>query len=314
MTIVPTSLDFLHALAEETGEYGSFTTTGAGTTSSLICSKLVNTALAASEFANCYVLIESGDAKGEVGQAKTLVRSTGALSTSDTFSASIASGVTFTLYRVLPPIDGDNILPSYLKVINLALRRLWVPYRISLSGVTGQTYYTVNNTTYPWWTDRERIIRIEYPVTNADDVPRVLRETAWDWDANGETRRLVFPGEPFKTGETFYVWVYRPANSYLKKNGTWTDQTSQTAEMALYTSGTADEALADVADVVTMATALLYRALSRIDQPSAQVAEWLAKAQPAYRAARALQHIGIPEDRHAGVHRMRPVRSRYVGA
>lgn len=310
---MPTSLEMLHALAEETGEYGSFTTTGAGTTSSLICSKLVNTALAASEFANCYVLIESGDAKGEVGQAKTLVRSTGSLSTSDTFSASIASGVSFTLYRLLPPIDGDNILPSYLKVVNWALRRLWVPDRISFSGVTNQKHYTIDTSTYPWWTDPDRIMWIEYPVTDSDDVPRRLRDTEWDWLSDAETRRLIFHSAPFKTGETFTVRVYRPANSKLKKNGTWTDQTSQTSELALYTSGTADEALADVSDVVTVGTALLFRALSRLDQPPAEVGEWLAKAKPAFRAARELMHAGIPEDRTTGIARVRPVLSKYQG-
>lgn len=311
---MPTSLEYLHALAEGSGEYGSFTTTGAGTTSTLVCSRFVNTALASSEFANCGVLIESGDAKGELGLAKTLTKSTGTITTSDTFSASIASGVTFTIYRLLAPIGGDSILPSYLLGINMALRRLWFPDRISISGVTSQKHYTVDTTTYPWFTDPERIMWIEYPVTAADDVPRRLRDTEWDWLADAETRKLYFPGAPFKTGETFTVRVYRPANSRLKKNGTWTDQTSQTSELALYTSGTADEAIPDVADVVTVATALIYRALSRIDQPTAEVAEWLAKARPAFRAARLLMHTGIPEDRTTGVARLRPQRVGYRGA
>ena len=310
---MPTTLEFLHALAEETGEYGSFTTTSSGSTSSLVCSKLVNNALAASEFANMYVLIESGDAIGEVGQAKTLVRSTGALSISDVFTATIASGVTFSLYRLLPPIDGDNVLPSYLKVVNWALKRIPVERTISFSGVTGQHYYTVSQSTYPWFTDEERIRWIEYPTTAADDIPRRMAYEDWEWDTNGSTRRLYFRSAPFQTGETFTVKVMAPGNSILKKNGTWTEQTTQTAGLSLYTSGVADEALPDVDDVVTMGTALLFRALSRINQPSSTVAAWLAKAAPSFRAARKLQHTGIPEDRTTGITRMRPVRVGYRG-
>ena len=309
-----TSLEYLHALAEEAGgEYGSFVTTDNGDTDTLICSKLINSALAASEFANMHVLIESGAAVGEVGQAKTLVRSTGALSTSDVFSTSILTGVTFSLYNLLPPIDGDNVLPSWLKIANWAVRRVPVERTIEVSGVTGQHYYTISQATYPWFTDEERIRWIEYPTATADEIPRRMADADWEWDANGSTKRLYFRSAPFQTSETFRVKVMAPGNSLLKKNGVWTEQTSQTAGMSLYTSGVADEALPDVDDVVTMGTALLYRALSRIRQPTAQVAEWLTKMQPSMAAAKALIHTGFPEDRTADIVRMRPARVGYRG-
>lgn len=310
---MPTALDYLHVLAEETGEHGSFTTTSAGSTTTLVCSTLVNSALAASEFAGMYVLIEDGACAGQVGHAKTLVRSTGTLSVSDAFTATIQSGVTFSLYHILPPLDGEGVLPSYLKLVNWALRRIPIERTIAFSGVTDQGYYPVPQSTYPWFTDEERILWIEYPVTDADELPRRLRPEAWEWDTNGQTRRLWFRGAPFKTGETFGVKVMAPGNSLLKRDGTWTEQASQTAGLSLFTNGVADEALPDVADVVTMATALMYRALSRLEQPSAEVAEWLAQAQPAFRAARALQHTGLPEDRTANVVTFRPVVVRHGG-
>jgi hypothetical protein len=222
--------------------------------------------------------------------------------------------VTFSLYSLLMPTGGNNVMPSYLKIVNWALRRIPVERSISFSGVTGQQYYTVSQTTYPWFTDEERIRWIEYPTVNADDEPRRMRTEDWEWDANGETKRLFFRGAPFKTGETFKVKVMAPGSSYLKKNGTWTEQTSQRPEMALYTSGVADEALPDVDDVVTMGTALMYRALSRIRQPSSQVAEWLTKMGPNVRAAKLLQQDGIPEDRTAGVVNLRPRLVGYAGA
>lgn len=385
---MPTALDYIHSLAEEAGgEFGSFTTTSAGTTTTLVCSKLVNTNLAATEFAGMAVLVESGPAAGEVGHIRGggLDRSTGTLTVADAFSVAIDSGVTFSLYRLLPPIDGDNVYPSYLKLINWAIRRIPVERTISLSGVTNQLYYAIDRTVYPWLTDAARIAWVEAPTTQAEEFPRRLPDTAWDWETDAETRRLVLYHGPFKTGETFKVRVYMPGNARLVKNGAglvtlastavssvavvapgyysatptvtitggggsgatatatltdgaitafvvtapgtgytsvptvvitrdaadtgWSNQTTQTAGLSTLT----DEAMADVADVVTMATALMHRALSRLQQPSAEIAEWLTKAQPSFRAAKQLQHDGIPRDRTDGVAKLRPVRLRYRG-
>ena len=377
----------LHALAEESGEYGSFTTTSAGTTSTLVCSKFVNTNLAATEFANMYVLVETGACAGQVGHIRGggLTRSTGTLTTADDFTSLIESGVTFSLYRLLPPVDGEGVLPSYLKIVNWSVKRIPTERTISFAGVTAQYYYTVSQVTYPWFTDTERIRWIEWPVTTVGDIPRRMRDEEWEWDSNGATKRLYFRSAPFQTGETFTVKVMAPGNSQLKRNASlravltstaissvivdaggyytalptiapvsgsatftavmtmtpgpitsvtvgaggtytasqppaltvtrnaadtgWADVSTQTA--GLVTVG--DEALPDTDDVVTMGTALMFRALSRLQQPSAEIAEWLAKMQPSMRAAKLLQQDGIPEDRTASIVKLRPQRVAYRG-
>jgi hypothetical protein len=384
---VPTALEYIHALAEESGEFGTFTTTSAGTTTTLVCSRLANTTLAATEFAGMYVLIESGPLAGEVAhiQGGGLARSTGTLTVADAFSSAVGSGVTFGLYRLLPPIDGDNVLPSYLKVVNWSIRRIPVERTIAVSAVTNQLYYSFDQDAYPWLTDAARIAWIEAPTTQAEEFPRRLPDTAWDWETDAETRRLVLYHAPFRTGETFKVRVYTPGNARLVKSGAglvtlastavssiavvapgyysatptvtisggggsgatatatltsgaitsftvtaagtgytalptvaitrdaadtgWSDQATQTAGLSTLT----DEAMVDVAHVVTMGTALMFRALSRLRAPSAVVVEWLAKAQPSFRAAKELQHAELPRDRTAGQAQLRPVRVRYRG-
>lgn len=365
-----TALDYLHALAEESAEYGTFATTSDGTSTSLICSKLANTRLAASELSDMWALIESGACAGQVGTLKTLTRATGAVSFHNTLTTSVLSGVTFSLYRLLPPTRTD-VLPGWLTVLNQSLRRLWVPDTISFSGTTGLIHYPVDTDAYPWWTDGGRIIAVRYPVTGADDVPRELPRQSWSWVSDGETRYLQIPSAPFRTGETFTVRVYRPANSRLKLNatayaiinaglgtvtaatvvtggyytdtpgvaitggggtgatatatlngtavasiaitnagtgyttapvvtvgaGAWGNMTSATAGLAAIT----DQALVDVNDMVVMGKAVLYELLSRIDQPAADVAEWLRKGQPNIRAARGLMRAGLPREAATGV-------------
>jgi hypothetical protein len=312
---MPTSIELYHALAEQTGEYGPFETTALGTTTTLICSTLANTNLDATEFAGMAVLIEEGDAIGQVGHVKGggLARTTGTITVADAFTHAIASSTTFSMCRLLPP-KREGVIPGYLEIINQSVRRLPIRRTLSVSGVTNQHYYTIDTALYPSLNDPDRIRWIEYPVENVGDIPRRMRFEDWDWDANGETYRLYFRAAPFQTGQTFKIQWYAPGNSYIKKNGVWTNQTSQTAEMAFYTGGVPDEVLCDVDDVVTMGTALMFRALSRLNQPSAEVAEWLAKAQPSFRAAKLLQHAGVPEDRTTGVAKLRPVRVRYRGA
>ncbi len=305
---MPNALEYLHALAEETGEYGLFLTTSVGTTTTVVCSRLANSNLSATEFANMYVLIETGAAKGEMGQIRGggLNRATGTITVGDTFSAAIGSGVTFSLYRLLPPIGGDTVIPSDLQVVNWALHRIPMERTLSFDGVTDQKYYTIDRDTYPWFTDTERIMWVEWPVTTVGDIPRRMQDTEWEWDVNGPIKRLYFRAAPFRTGETFGIKVMAPGNSLIRQAGTWLEQDAQSSGMVLFTGGIADEGMADVNDVVTMGSALMFRALSRINQPTADIAEWLAKMQPSMVAAKMLQQTGVAEDRTTATVKLRP--------
>lgn len=218
---MPTVLEHLHAAGSLQGRFEQGVTTGAGTTSTLVCSKYANSVLSSSEFATFAVLIESGCCAGEMGMISNtgLATSTGTFTTATTFSAAIASGVAFSLY------DRDRLPPlalagkdGLLQKLSQAHERTWVEDTLSFTGVTSQKHYPVDTAAWPWFTDDTRIIEIQYPVTSSDDVPLVMNRSLWSWVSDGETRKLRFPGAPFKTGETFTVKVNRPGNSRLILN------------------------------------------------------------------------------------------------
>lgn len=375
---MPTALSYVRALASETGEYDDGLTTGAGDTDSLVCSRFVNTNLAATEFAGMHFLIETGPCAGQVGHVRGggLNRGTGAIAFANDLTTVIGSGNAWSSYRLLSPTKYDAE-PSFLDIVNQSLPRLRVERTISVSGVTNQAYYTVDTDAYPWFTDPDRIMWVEYPTTQAQEIPRRMPTGLWDWDVDGETRRLFFHAAPFQTGQTFKVKVYAPGNSRLRKSatayatvaagavtaitvvtggyylvaptvtltggggtgatatavvtsnrvasitignggsgyttaptvtitaGAWADQTDQRAAL----ESMADEALPDVADVLTMGKARMYEMLSNLEAPSAVVAEWLTKKRPNIAAARQLQQLGAGEDRTTGVVSLRPTRS-----
>ncbi len=305
---MPTSLEYIHALAAETTEFGEFVTDGAGDVDELVCSTFANNRFSSTEFANSWALIEEGASLGQVASLKTLTRSTGALTFYNELTDAIISGISFSVYKLLPPAPDGSGIPPFLEILNQTLPRVWVERIITFTGVTGQQYYPIDTAAHPWFTDDSRIMWIQAPTSSAQEWPKRLPASAWEWDADGETKRLYFYSAPANTGETFTVKVYAPGNSRLKKNGTWTDQTTQTAKMALYTSGVADEALPAVEDVKTIGKAVMYELLSKLDQPGADVAEWLTKHGPALQAARSRQAFGIPKDRTTGVISLRPTR------
>lgn len=221
---MPTVSELIRSCAELAGRFDrQVTTTTASDSSSLICSKYQNSVLSASEFANFWVLIETGGLAGEMGMLTNagLAPTTGTLSTADAFSAPIAAGVTFSLYdrHRLPPYR-EGTRPGWLQIANQALERTWFEDTIVLAGVSDQIHYTVDLTIYPWFTDDTRIIEIQNPVTNTDDVPTVMSKNQWSWVSDGETRKLRFPGKPFRTGQTFTIKVNRPGNSKLKRVAT----------------------------------------------------------------------------------------------
>lgn len=217
---MPSALELIHSCAELLGRYDRRTTTSVGTASSLVIAAYANSVLSASELANAAVLIEDGCCAGEQGMLTNspLTRSTGTLNTGDDFTNPIASGVTASFYSAdrLPALRrGDR--PGLMEIANQALPRTWAEDTITIAGVTDLKHYPM---THSWLSDDTRIIDIQYPVTNSDDVPRIVPRSSWSWVSDGETRSLRFPGAPFKTGESFTIKVNRPGNSRLKLNAT----------------------------------------------------------------------------------------------
>ena len=218
---MPSFLQHLTALAEETGEYVGLTTTSLGTTTTLLSSTLVNSNLEATELEDVAALVESGNNAGEQRFVRRagLARGTGTITTADAYTNAVASGVSFSLYHRMPALTRLSG-PSYQKAINQAHRRAWVEDNVSFTGVTGQKHYPIDTAVWPWFTEKSRVIAVYRPRQNADDELQMLGSDEWDWAWDGSVRQLVLPSSPWNTGDTGIVKVYRPANSIIRRDAT----------------------------------------------------------------------------------------------
>jgi hypothetical protein len=210
--------------------------------------------------------------------------STGAVYVSRVFTGTPASGAGWEMYPRIPPIkDLATGRDGYKEIINQALQMMAVHDWIDITGVTGQTKYTLDLTTYPWLREDGRIIAVGRPTPNSTDLEQIDPQD-WKVIMNGEVATLQIPAT-YNTGETFKLEVMRPANSRLRQSGTWTDQASLSAGLSL----DADEAIPPILDVVTVARELCYEEMAR-NAPEAEARFWLAKAEKAGRIANALKY------------------------
>lgn len=214
--------------------------------------------------------------------------STGTLTVTRPFASVPASGSAWEIYFRIPAIREESSgRDGYRELINEALRLMVVPDRINVSGVTSQTQYALNVSTYPWLREPGRIVNVWRPTPNPNDMERIDPQ-AWRLIPDGERLILQLPGT-YTTGDTFKLEVQRPANSRLLQSGTWQDQSSLTAGL----SADADEAIPSINDVVAVARELCFWELSRnADQGNKGV--WIALAENAARGAAALKFARQP--------------------
>ncbi len=280
-----------------------YTTTSAGTTTTLISTDFAGISQAtALDHTHC--LITSGANDGEARRAArtgVLSLSTNTYTVAAAYSNTVQSGVTFRFATRLPWFDTPPGRSGLREIVNDALMRLWVEDRISISGVTGQKRYSLSLTTYPWLNDVSRVLAVYQPTVDADDIPREYARAAWDFDVDGETIYLDFPGAPWKTGESFTLKVHRPANSRLRISSVWTDSDSEIDGLTAVT----DAALPTVRDVRVMGMALAYRALAS-RAPGEETAYWESLAQIWEAKANRLKNARVPRNRRTGVPFLRP--------
>lgn len=303
---MPTFLEALHALAAETGEFAPFVTTGLGTTTTLVCSALANSNLEATSLSTFAVLIEDGNNAGEMRWVTPtgLSRATGTITVSGAFTNAVASGVHVSLYGRMAPLT-QLTGPSYQKALNLTLKRAWAEDDISLTGVSNQKHYTIDQAVYPWFTSEDRIIAIYHTRQQADDRLRALARWQWEWVSDGSSRQIYVGGAPWKTGEVGTVKVYRPANSILKRSGVWTDQTSQDAGYVAL----ADESLLDLNDQAIIGAYYVYKLLHVMHHPGQDTSEWATMARMAAASANGLRSMNPRVNHLTGVPNLRPVGS-----
>ena len=145
----------------------------------------------------------------------------GVITVAQPFTAALNANQYVELSTRLPILDARGLAGVHT-ILNRALRRMAMPSRIALTGVSGQTRYSLSS--YPWITKQDQLIR----VIDTEDVsgvdPRPLRGNHRIRISN-QTAYLILDNN-ITTGTAFSVDLWRPIGSWIKVGGTWAESTA----------------------------------------------------------------------------------------
>lgn len=253
-TVARRSLQTLRRhLAQKLNSLTLVTTTSAGNTAgtSIVATRLANST-DENRHKHSWVLLVDGARAGELRRVRSedaLSLNTGELTVGPAFSGQVAAGVTVEIHRLLPPDDDDG-WSGLRTCINDALREMWAPQRLAITGVEGQPSYSLS--TYEEWLDPEAVLELRRQAL--DSTLNAMPAGTFDPVRNADLLTLqVAPTLPGSDAST--LEVYRPLDTYIKVGGVWTASTT-----GLVNDG--DEALVNPDLLVTVALAHVYQALA----------------------------------------------------
>lgn len=228
-------LQMRRAVATELGPFAVLTTTTAASTgTAIVCSTLADSDQDTSRFNRAWVYITSGALAAQQRRVRDggYDRDTGQLSLTAAFSTNVQTSVGFEVLTVLPAIRTDENI-GLREIINTVLESHPPIDLLPMTGVTGLSAYDVT-AVYPWLTEKSQVLGIYYQDTG-EDYPHEAY-VSWDWLYDASAARLILPGEPYTTGETFYIKARRPAHTWIESSGVWgadTDGLNADADRAL---------------------------------------------------------------------------------
>ena len=276
------------------GRIGRFITASTSSTpsdgSTIVADTLADSEKPANAFDGWYIYgLESPILGQQRRVAKgTFVNSTGQLTMSRNWSTPVSSGTDLELLTPLPAVSQDGS-PGWRELINEALKTCWFLDRLSIAGVTSQLVYSL--TSYAWLTRRDQIGPLYGPITSASDEIPLRWSGAARLRLDADTPKLEL-ATPVETGQTFFLDVLRPADTWIKVSGTWGDSTVGLVNES-------DEALPDESLVACVATAYAARALANLADPTERKV-WEALYSDRLKAAAVLKHHLLPRlDRSA---------------
>lgn len=189
----------------------SGTTTGAGSTSTVVCDEYVGTRYSSDAWKGWMLLATSGSADGQEREVTSFAEGTGTFTT-DIFANAVDTGATFDLY-------GEFTSTEWTEFVNEALLDLWLPFRFPIAGVLNQREYPLP----------------EF-ITDPSQIKRMVQQT-------GETinEHQYTPGQQFDIfardggGWTMYMGHGLPENSiwYLEGIRNPSELTSDSSTIAL---------------------------------------------------------------------------------
>lgn len=153
------------------------------------------------------------------------------------------------------PLAGGSGQVSYLDLLNMALRDLWVEDEHSVTLTAGTRSYGLSALSY-WLTDRARLLRVLDPPIYSGYPPRDADWRGPELRWNDGTPTLWLHAAPESTGESLTLTLTRPANTLISG-----------AESSVGFTSDTQTATAEVSDVVTVALMYAYRELAARGEP-----------------------------------------------
>lgn len=294
----------------EPRSWGKGTTTSAGTTTTVVSTDFSMTGGDGRSIDGGWTYFTSGALLGQCRphQPGALAVSTGTITVGNPYTGTTPSGATFETHLRYPVkrCPGTPLVAGYLEMLNDAAARLWYPDDISVSGVTGQTEYSLASliSTYPWLEDTDRILDVLDP--EGTDGIRHSTAQRWEIHDDAETPVLILSGG-YRAGDTFYLHVARPVWSRVKISGTWTDVTPSSLNSGqLGLAADSDEIHAKRRDVLALAITESMNHLG-MKQPSMEKDEWERRRLYWAEVARQCKFRRLPRRVNRQIQGMKPV-------
>jgi hypothetical protein len=278
---VTTLLVFRRDIQAETGLFVVNTTSTAASDSvSFTCSSLVSANVADSYFKGGWAYLNASTGANLAAQRKIAASAgydpdAGSVTVARAFATSVTSAMGFEISLKVPAVTDELGVKGVREHLNDTLLAIPPIDLLPVTGVTSQEAYDVT-TTYPWLVRRDQILGI-YFQNPEDEIPKPTG-VRWEWSYDVDTPKLLLPGEPYVTGETFYLKARRPAQTWIETNGTWAADTDGL-------QNDTDEALPLRSVVKAQTLTAIYRWLGAQDGPGEyrdfyreREAHWSARA------------------------------------
>lgn len=209
----------------------SGTTTGAGTSTTAVCSAFVGGRWPSDAFKDWFLLATSSTESGNERQITAGLDGTTGTFTTDAFATGVGTAATFELYAELPS-------GWWAAMVNAAFLDLWTPFRWPLDGISSQTEYPL-----PYFIEGSR--QVERVVYRSGTT---LQQHQYDHIAG-----VTFSVKPLEGGGCY---IYLPAG--ISPNATYFAEGER--HPAMLSARTDQIVLSEANQRILVATAAAYAA------------------------------------------------------
>jgi hypothetical protein len=282
---MPNLIGIRRLLLAEIGGGGVYTTTAAGSGSTLVCLTFKSSALDPDHLGYAWVMVPSTTAPKQRRVIKDgLTITSGTITVDDVFGGTIGSGIEFEVSSKHPLIDDGvkGLRLSLNQAINLALLHLVIPWRGSFTTAGGSP--TIDLSAYAWADRAERVVDVYDPPRTAAR-PAMKTKRQWEFRASGSSAVIAIQPGYTVSGQVGEVEFMRPA-------WTWINDADSTAGLV----ADSDTVVSEASSVVAVAKLFLYQDMT--DDPNGGDTYWALYEKQLARC-RQLTYWDTTQDRFA---------------